>query len=119
MIIHNRKLRSDIMSALSDVHMQCILQSTAISPKSANEIIKDHDLPHSSTYRKIHELVKFGLLVLYKLEISNGKKIGYYKSSFRSIYVKYEGLAAETIVEAEPNIDALERISQRFFDFSN
>jgi len=107
------------MSALSDVHMQCILQSTAISAKSANEIIKDHDLPHSSTYRKIHELVKFGLLVLYKLEISNGKKIGYYKSSFRAIYVKYEGLAAETMIEAEPNIDALERISQRFFDFSN
>jgi len=53
------------------------------------------------------------------LEINNGKKIGYYKSSFRSIYVKYEGLIAETIVEAEPNLDALERISQRFFDFSN
>jgi hypothetical protein len=105
------------MSALSDVHMQRILQSTAISEKSANEIIKGHDLPHSSTYRKIHELVKFGLLVLYKLEINNGKKIAYYKSSFRSIYVKYEGLVAETIVEAEPNLDALERISQRFFDF--
>ena len=91
--------------------------SLLLSAKSANEIIKDHDLPHSSTYRKIHELVKFGLLVLYKLEINNGKKIVYYKSSFRSIYIKYEGLAAETIVEAEPNIDAFERISQRFFDF--
>jgi len=51
------------------------------------------------------------------LEISNGKKIGYYKSIFRSINVKYEGLAAETKVEAEPNIDALEMISQKFFDF--
>jgi predicted transcriptional regulator len=105
------------MSALSDVHMQCILQSTAVSARSANEIIRDHGLPHSTTYRKIHELVKFGLLVLYKLEISNGKKIGYYKSMFRSINVKYEGLAAETKVEAEPNIDALEKISQKFFDF--
>jgi hypothetical protein len=105
------------MSALSDIHMQHILQSTAVSAKSANEILRDHDLPHSTTYRKIHELVKFGLLVLYRSEINNGKKIGYYKSIFRSIHIKYEGSAAETIVEAEPNIDALERISQKFFDF--
>jgi hypothetical protein len=119
MIIDNSKLRSHIMSALSDIHMQHILQSTAVSAKSASEILRDHDLPHSTTYRKIHELVKFGLLVLYRSEINNGKKIGYYKSIFRSIHIKYEGIAAETIVEAEPNIDALERISQRFFDFGN
>jgi hypothetical protein len=107
------------MSALSDIHMQHILQSTAVSAKSVNGILRDHDhdLPHSTTYRKIHELVKFGLLVLYRSEINNGKKIGYYKSIFRSIHIKYEGVAAETIVEAEPNIDALERTSQKFFDF--
>lgn len=69
--------------------------SLLLSAKCANEIIKDHNLPHSSAYRKIHELVKFRLLVLYKLEINNGKEIVYYKSSFNSIYVKYEGLAAE------------------------
>jgi predicted transcriptional regulator len=118
MIIQNSKLRSHIMSALSDIHMQRILKSTSVSARTANEIIRDHNLPHSTVYRKIHELVKFGLLVLYRSEIINGKKIRYYKSSFRSIYVKYEGLAAETVVEVEPNTDALERISQRFFDFN-
>ena len=107
------------MSALSDIHMQCILQSTALSARSANEIIRDHDLPHSTAYRKTHELIKFGLLVLYRSEINNGKKIGYYKSIFRWIYIKYEGILAETIVEAEPNIDALEKISQIFFDFGH
>jgi len=118
MIIHNSKLRSHILSALSDVYMQRILQSTSVSARSANEIIRDHNLPHSTAYRKIHELIKFGLLVLYRSEISNGKKVGYYKSIFRSVHVRYEGIVAETRVEAEPNIDALERVSQRFFDFN-
>ena len=86
MIIHNNKLRSHIMSALSDVHMQRILQSTAVSSRSVNEIIRDHDLPHSTAYRKIHELIKFGLLVLYRSEVNKGKKMGYYKSIFRSIH---------------------------------
>ena len=117
-MIHNSKLRSHILSALSDVYMQRILQSTSVSARSANEIIRDHNLPHSTTYRKIHELIKFGLLVLYRSDIINGKKVGYYKSIFRSVHVRYEGIAAETRVEAEPNIDALEKVSQRFFDFN-
>ena len=70
------------MSALSDNHMQHILQSTAVYAKSANEILRDYDLPHSTTYKKIHELVKFGLLVLYRSERNNGKKLDLTKASF-------------------------------------
>jgi len=103
------------MYALSDSQMHKILQSTPLSVKSVIEIIRDQDLPHSSAYKKITELVKWGLLVLYKSELIEGKKVAYYKSTFHSIKISYEG-SEKTKVEAEPNSDALERISLRFYD---
>ena len=104
-----------MMHALSDPHMHKILQSTSLSDKSANDIIKEQELPHSTAYKKIGELVKWGLLVPYKSEIVDGKRIAYYKSTFRSIKIDYNG-PLKTTIEAEANSDALERISIRFFD---
>ena len=114
-IIQSRRLKSRILSALSDSSMHTILQSTSFTDKSANDIIRTQGLPHSTTYRKINELIKCGLLVLYRSEITGGKKIAYYKSTFRSIKVSYEGIT-DTKIEAEPNQDALERISNLFYD---
>lgn len=115
MIIDSGKLQSHIMSALSDSHMHKILQSTSISDKSAADIIREQELPYSSAYKKIAELVKWGLLVSYRFEIIDGKRIAYYKSTFRSIKVNFEG-TLKTKVEAEPNLDALERLSMKFYD---
>jgi predicted transcriptional regulator len=114
-IIQSQRLKSHILSALSDASMHMILQSTSFTDRSANDIIRAQGLPHSTTYRKINELIKCGLLVLYRWEIASGKKIAYYKSTFRSIKVSYEGIA-DTKIEAEPNQDALERISCMFYD---
>lgn len=114
-IIQSQKLKSHILSALSDSNMQKILQSTSFSDRSANDIIREHGLPHATVYRKINELIKFGLLVLYRSEIAGGKRITYYISTFRSVRVSYEGVA-ETMIEAEPNQDALEKLSMRFYD---
>ena len=114
-IIQSQRLKSHIMSALSDSSMEKILQSTSFCDRSANDIIRAQGLPHSTTYRKINELIKCDLLVLYRSEIASGKKTAYYKSTFRSIKVSYEGIT-DTKIEAEPNQDALERISTRFYD---
>ena len=115
MIIDNSRLQYHIMYALSDSHMHKILQSTSLSVKSVTEIIREQDLPHSSAYKKIAELVKRGLFVPYKSELVEGKKVAYYKSTFHSIKLSYDG-SQKTKVEAEPNPDALERISFRFYD---
>lgn len=115
MIIDSSKLQYHIMYALSDSHMHKILQSTSLSDKTAAEIITEQKLPYSSTYKKIAELLKWGLLVSFKSEIIDGKRVAYYKSTFRSVKIDYDG-SPKTTVEAEPNSDALERISMRFYD---
>jgi hypothetical protein len=53
--------------------------------------------------------------VIYKSELVEGKKVAYSKSTFRSIKISYYG-SQKIKVEAEPNLDALERVSLRFYD---
>ena len=53
--------------------------------------------------------------MLYKSELLEGKKVAYYKRTFHSINISYEG-SRKTKVEAEPNPDILERMSMRFYD---
>jgi predicted transcriptional regulator len=115
MIIENIKFRMHILSALSDEYMSKILESTSVSDKTVIEIMREHNMPHSTAYRKIKELLKYGLLVPYRFEIIKGKKIAFYKSLFRSIQIKYNGLLGYE-VEAIPNSDALERLAKKFYD---
>jgi len=115
MIIQNDSLRSNILAALSDKHMSKILEATSVCDRRVTNIIKEQDIPHSTVYRKIRQLLKFGLLVLYKSEILDGKKISYYKSTFRSFQINYDGTTRYKI-EAIPNADAMQRVADRFYD---
>lgn len=108
-------IRKHILEALSDKYMSKILESTSVYEKTAIQIIQEYNIPHSSVYRKINQLLRVGLLCLYKSEIWEGKKTSYYKSTFSSIQINYFGSADYTI-EAVSNNDVLERISQRFFE---
>ena len=116
--IKAKKYRKHILEALSDTHMSKILESTSMSEKSAVEIIQEYNIPHSSVYRKINQLLRFGLLCLYKSEIHEGKKISFYKSTFRSIQINYVG-SSEYTIDAVSNDDVLERISQHFYEIDS
>ena len=115
MIIQNDSLRSNILIALSDKHMSKILEATSVCDRSVTNIIREQDIPHSTIYRKIRQLLKFGLLVAYRSDIIDGKKISYYKSTFRSFQINYDGTTRYKI-EAIANRDAIQRISERFYD---
>lgn len=115
MIIQNDSLRSNILIALSDKHMSKILEATSVCDKSVTNIIREHEIPHSTIYRKIRQLLKFSLLVTYRSEVIDGKKISYYKSTFRSFQINYDGTTRYKI-DAVANHDAIQRISERFYD---
>ncbi|MDW0209702.1 MAG: hypothetical protein QOC42_07880 [Nitrososphaeraceae archaeon] len=71
-------------------------------------------MPHTTAYRKIKWLVEQDLLVIDSICIRDeGKKYSLFHSVFRSIVVKYENI--KIIVEAERNIDPVDRLTERFF----
>ncbi|MGA8564678.1 MAG: hypothetical protein WB587_07970, partial [Nitrososphaeraceae archaeon] len=58
---------------------------------SVSDIIRETNIPHTTTYRKIKWLVDEKLLVVDKVLINDeGKKYSLFHSVFRSIIVKYE-----------------------------
>jgi len=80
---------------------------------TVNNIIKECNIPHTTAYRKINWMLDKGLLLIDKIEItSDGKKYSLIRSVLKSLLVKYE--YDSLIVEAEYDLDAAEKLTERF-----
>lgn len=114
MIIKNPRLKRSILSALADEETMSILDSAILEPKSVNQIIKETDIPHTSTYRKVKWLLDNDLLINEKFIItSDGKKSTLFRSVFKSITVRYR--QKDMIIEVENNVDVIEKTARRLF----
>ena len=108
------RIKTAILTALADAEMVSIINSTVDQSKSVYDIIMETKMPHTTAYRKIKWLVDQELLVIDRISISDeGKKYSLFRSVFRSIVVKYENI--KIIIEAEQNIDPVNRLTERFF----
>lgn len=114
MIIKDRKVKAAILSALADTEVMSIMESAMYRPKSANDIIKDTGIPYTTTYRKIKTMLDNGLLLVERIQLTeDGKKSSLFRSTIRSMSVKYE--RGETIIEVEQNVDTVSKTAERFF----
>ncbi len=76
-----------ILIALADKYNRLILISTIDEPKSALQISKEHNIPVSTVYRKLHMLEKDGLIKVDGSVIENGKRYYLYKSNIKAINI--------------------------------
>jgi hypothetical protein len=114
MIIKSQRLKEAILAALADKEMVKILDCVMYNPKPVNDIIKENNIPHTTTYRKIKWLAEERLLVIDKMEITEeGRKISLFRSTLKSINIKYEHNIL--IIEAEQNINIMGKTAERFF----
>jgi predicted transcriptional regulator len=112
-IISSHKLKQTILSALADEEIVKILNCSMYRAVPVNNIIKECNIPHTTTYRKINWLLDKGLLLIDKIEVtSEGKKYSLVRSVLKSLRIRYE--YNSLIVEAEYNLDAAERLTERF-----
>ncbi len=113
MIISSHKLKQAILSALADEEIVKILNCSMYRAIPVNNIIKECNIPHTTAYRKINWLLDKGLLLIDKIEItSDGKKYSLVRSVLKSSHVMYE--YNNLIVEAEYNLNAAEKLTERF-----
>ena len=113
MILDSQKKKA-ILTALADPEAVSIINSTMNQSKSASDIIRETNVPHTTAYRKIKWLVDEKLLVIDKVSINaDGKKYSLFHSVFRSLIVRYEN--NNILVEAEQNIDSVDILTERFF----
>lgn len=118
MIINNEKLKDAILITLGDKEMVQIMNCSMYKSISVNEIIKETGIPHTTVYRKIKWMIDNGILITEHFLITpDGKKSSLFKSTLRSISVKYE--QNEIMVQAEYNVDPLSRTISKFFSLDD
>ncbi|MDP9288426.1 MAG: hypothetical protein M3P08_09525 [Thermoproteota archaeon] len=113
MIIKGERLKLAILSALDDIELQKILDAAMYQSKSANQIILETNISHTTAYRKIRWLVEEKLLIIDKIEITeDGKKSSLFRTILKSFSVKYE--YNNVVIEAEQNVDT-QKVTEWFF----
>ena len=106
MIITNEKQKEAILNALLDDYSRKILDSTIDKAKSITEIIREQDIPMTSTYRRVKLLMDNKLIKVERSMVTeDGKRYYLYLSSIKNASITYN--EGELIVEITPNIKEL------------
>ncbi len=114
MLIKDEGAKRSLMKALADEEASKLLTCSTWKAKSVVELMKECNIPHTSAYRLVNELKDKGLLIAERMMISeDGKKYALYRSTFRSINVKFE--EGNIQVEATPNRDVFDRAFRLFY----
>jgi hypothetical protein len=114
MIIEQEKLKQSILAAVADSEIIKILVCATDQPASVHDVIRQTDIPHTTTYRKIRWMLDAGLLIVERIQITpEGKKFSLFRSTLKSISVQYEN--GKTTVDVQYNLNVEVKIAQRFF----
>ena len=106
MIITNEKQKEAILNALLDEYSRKIIDSTINKSKSITEIIREQNIPMTSTYRRVKLLVDSKLIKIERSMVTeDGKRYYLYLSSIKNASITYN--EGELIVEITPNIKEL------------
>ncbi len=95
--------------ALSNDYSRRILLSLASKGKSAEEVSQEDLIPISTCYRRIHDLLRCGLLSVEEIVLTaTGRKYETYKSTFKEIKINLQ--YGQISVDATPNQDRADRL---------
>jgi DNA-binding Lrp family transcriptional regulator len=98
-----------IVQSLSDEYSRKILLSAISSAKSVEDLSKENDIPLSTCYRRVHELLETQTLVVEKIIVTpDGKKYELLRSAYKTVSVNFEDGAIT--VEASINEDVEEKL---------
>lgn len=110
-ILDSSRVQS-LIQGLADEYSRKIIISAIPAPKSVEDMSRENDIPLSTCYRRVHELLDAQLLVVEKVIVTNeGKKYELVRSAYRSVTVSFEnGVMKVDAVINEDVADKLRRI---------
>ena len=103
MIITDEKQKKIIVDALLDEYSRKILDSTIDESKSITDIMREQDIPMTSTYRRVKLLMDNKLVKVERSMVTHdGKRYFLYLSNIKDASILFN--KGELIVEITPNI---------------
>jgi len=102
--IENQKLASFILESFGDPDKKRILEASLSQPNVILGILENCNMPKSSGYRVIKELIDDGLLTEEGFSTTrDGKKVNKYTSIFENIKIDIQGPEQKIIVKVQIN----------------
>ena len=103
MIITDEKQKKIIVDALLDEYYRKILDSTIDEAKSITDIMREQDIPMTSTYRRVKSLMDNKLVKVERSMVTDdGKRYFLYLSNIKDASIRFN--QGELLVEITPNI---------------
>lgn len=100
-----------LVQGLADEYSRKILLSAIPKAKSVEDMSRENDIPLSTAYRRVHELLNAQILVVERIIVTpDGKKYELLRSSYRAINVTFDGGVMK--VEAVINEDVAEKLKR-------
>ena len=98
-----------LVQGLADEYSRKILLSTIPRAKSVEDMSRENDIPLSTCYRRVHELLDNQILVVEKIIVTpDGKKYELLRSAYRAVNVTFDGGVMK--VDAIINEDVAEKL---------
>ena len=98
-----------LVQGLADEYSRKILLSTIPKAKSVEDMSSENDIPLSTCYRRVHELLDNQILVVEKIIVTpDGKKYELLRSAYRAVNVTFDGGVMK--VDAIINEDVAEKL---------
>ena len=103
MIITDEKQKKIIVDALLDEYSRKILDCTIDEAKSITDIMREQDIPMTSTYRRVKSLMDNKLVRVERSMVTDdGKRYFLYLSNIKDASIRFN--KGELLVEITPNI---------------
>ncbi|MDG6901970.1 MAG: hypothetical protein JRM80_08415 [Nitrososphaerota archaeon] len=98
-----------IVQGLADEYSRKIILSAIPRAKSVEDMSRENDIPLSTCYRRVHELLDSQILLVEKIIVTpDGKKYELLRSAYRAVNVTFDGGVMK--VEAMINEDVAEKL---------
>lgn len=111
MLVSDQSRALEVVKVLSDEYSRKIVLSIISRSLPIEEIAKEQQIPISTCYRRIHELLSYGLVRMDKTVIqTDGKKFVCYRASFKNASISME--SGELKVDLVPNKEVSEKLHE-------
>lgn len=98
-----------LVQGLADEYSRKILLSAIPAAKSVEDMSKENDIPLSTCYRRVHELLDAQMLLVERIIVTpDGKKYELLRSAYRAVNVTFDGGVMK--VDATINEDVADKL---------
>jgi DNA-binding Lrp family transcriptional regulator len=110
-LITNQRTIHALTHSLSDDYSTRILISAVLKGKSVEDLSRENDIPLSTCYRRVHELLEDGMLVVERIVVTpDGKKYELLRSAFKSMSLRLEN--GQIVVDAIENEEIADKLHE-------